>query len=299
MIPKDCTNVDLCKRLHIIDGMDTIKKNFSDVIFNEQKYSKELTICEVGTEKCLPSKPLEFKPIDYWVIHYCVSGKGYFSVNNQEYIHVTKGDVFMIPAHCLNKYYPDKNNPWSYKWIGLKGNLAKDVLLTCGLNKNSFYFHGKPDRNIEFLLDEILNDMKNTNGLSAYANTFKLLNYLKEIKFSKYTVSTKELLFKKILSDLQDLYTDDVSVENLSERYNIDRSYLFKLFKKYKNISPSEYIQKLRIQKSCFLLRKTDMTVTEISYESGFSSPSYFSKNFKKIKNITPIKYRKMYIEDD
>ncbi|WP_461874040.1 helix-turn-helix domain-containing protein [Fusicatenibacter sp.] len=47
-----------------------------------------------------------------------------------------------------------------------------------------------------------------------------------------------------------------------------------------------------RTEKSIDLLRNTDMTITEIAYETGFTSQSYYYQRFRKVKGISPVKYR-------
>ncbi|MCY7597333.1 helix-turn-helix domain-containing protein, partial [Bacillus altitudinis] len=57
--------------------------------------------------------------------------------------------------------------------------------------------------------------------------------------------------------------------------------------------SPIHYVNEYRIQQSLILLQKTDLNITEIAYQVGFSSTSYFISIFKRVKNTTPLSYRK------
>ena len=54
-----------------------------------------------------------------------------------------------------------------------------------------------------------------------------------------------------------------------------------------------EYVEDRRIRKAVNLLVETDLTLSEIAYECGFSSQSYFSYAFKKKMNLTPREYAK------
>jgi transcriptional regulator GlxA family with amidase domain len=108
--------------------------------------------------------------------------------------------------------------------------------------------------------------------------------------------SQSEQLFKSILTYINDNMSENLSVNQIAEAKNIDRTYLYKLFQTHKGIGPSEYIQDLKLQKACSLLRKSSLTITEIAYETGFSSSSYFSKFFHSKLNISPSTYRKKFI---
>ncbi|WP_438849385.1 helix-turn-helix domain-containing protein [Enterococcus sp. AZ048] len=52
----------------------------------------------------------------------------------------------------------------------------------------------------------------------------------------------------------------------------------------------------MKLQKACSLLRKSSLTITEIAYETGFSSSSYFSMFFHSKLTISPSAYRKKFI---
>ena len=70
-----------------------------------------------------------------------------------------------------------------------------------------------------------------------------------------------------------------------------------KLFSKMKGISaqtPNDFILNIRLKKASFYLReKPDMSIADITYALGFSSPKYFSKCFKDQFGVAPTIYRK------
>ena len=54
----------------------------------------------------------------------------------------------------------------------------------------------------------------------------------------------------------------------------------------------NDYINRLRIEKSVYLLTNTNLNINEISYEVGFTYPRYFSTSFKQIKGMTPTQFK-------
>lgn len=91
----------------------------ADILVNNQVLMPDFHVYEVGFEHCRPTKPVEYVPIDYWVLHYCVSGEGYFSLTGTTEKHIQSGDLFMIPAHFGNRYYPkaSKSMDLSLDWV--------------------------------------------------------------------------------------------------------------------------------------------------------------------------------------
>lgn len=272
------------------------KSEQADVVINNESISDDFNICEAGFEKCRPSKPVEYIPINYWVIHYCIDGEGYFSLTNSPKEHIRSGDIFMIPAHCGNRYYPKHDNPWTYRWIGLSGNKVEKMLGKCNLSTNDYVVHDAFDDNVAKIFEEFYQSFKQNNIFKSLSYTFSLLSYLSSKENLSDTLTEKEHLLLKITNYIKRHYSENLSVDEVAKIHNIDRSYLFKLFQKYKKTTPSRYIQNLKLQKSCSLLRKSSLSVTDISYECGFTSPSYFSKFFVSNTGMTPLTYRNKFI---
>ncbi|MGX4668112.1 helix-turn-helix domain-containing protein [Cerasibacillus sp. JNUCC 74] len=92
---------------------------------------------------------------------------------------------------------------------------------------------------------------------------------------------------------MENQYDDQLfSVKELARKVQIERSYLYRLFKKYLNINPKQYILQYRINKSTELLQKSSYSIEEIAYLVGFNSPSHFSRQFSNCKSLSPSKYR-------
>ena len=85
----------------------------------------------------------------------------------------------------------------------------------------------------------------------------------------------------------------DLSLENLSEIFNYTPIYFHKLFKASTGKTLREYVEEQRIRKAIELMLSTEMTLTQIAYECGFSSQSYFNYAFKKKMGYSPREYVK------
>lgn len=84
---------------------------------------------------------------------------------------------------------------------------------------------------------------------------------------------------------------------DVSNYLKLDRSYLYKLFKAEIGMSVHDYINKLRISRASSLLASSNLTIKDVTSESGFSDQMYFSRLFKKNKNLTPSQYREYFRE--
>ena len=82
-------------------------------------------------------------------------------------------------------------------------------------------------------------------------------------------------------------------MELIAEKGNVSKNTLYRGFKAAFGTTVSEYINQKRVEKAEKLLLGTDLSVEEISQQTGFSSSAYFAANFKRIKGISPLKFRK------
>ena len=80
----------------------------------------------------------------------------------------------------------------------------------------------------------------------------------------------------------------DLNVEKLAKELHTSRSNLYRFIKKKIGKTATELIKEIKLKKSIELLKSTELTVSEVSYCVGFSSPSYFAKCFKKYFKISP-----------
>lgn len=98
----------------------------------------------------------------------------------------------------------------------------------------------------------------------------------------------------KILRFLREQAIAGLSVNEVIENFDISRSTIERLVKKYFNRTPKEEMLRIQIEEAGNLLRRTDLSLARIAVQSGFRSVSYFIATFSRISGISPLKYRKM-----
>lgn len=86
-----------------------------------------------------------------------------------------------------------------------------------------------------------------------------------------------------------------LSVSSISEKCNVHRNQLLRIFKDKLGMGPQEYLIKYRMSKGAQLLLTTKLTVKEISSAVGYENQLHFSRAFKKVYGISPVNFRKEY----
>lgn len=120
---------------------------------------------------------------------------------------------------------------------------------------------------------------------------------LYNLHLSKITASSEDTALRRdllrSLDYLQAHYADPLSLSQLAQSAGYSESYYCRSFRHYTDSTPFEYLNRIRIVKSCELLSSTDKKVTEIASLVGFNNISYFNRMFMKIMGVTPKAYRR------
>jgi signal transduction histidine kinase/DNA-binding response OmpR family regulator/ligand-binding sensor domain-containing protein len=113
------------------------------------------------------------------------------------------------------------------------------------------------------------------------------------LDFHNLKVSKTDEQFLKNLQEAikEDLVQTDFTSERLSKLMCMSRMQLHRKLKALLGLSTSEFIRNERLKLAISLLEKSDSTVSEIAYQTGFNTPSYFMKCFKEVYHCTPTEY--------
>jgi AraC-like DNA-binding protein len=97
---------------------------------------------------------------------------------------------------------------------------------------------------------------------------------------------------------IQKSYDRKITLDDIAAAGSVCRSRCCQLFGKYAGQTPGAYLTRHRINKSCEMLKETNMPVVEVSMACGFQSPSYFTYIFQKEIGTTPREYRNRFNGD-
>ena len=85
----------------------------------------------------------------------------------------------------------------------------------------------------------------------------------------------------------------ELNVEDLGKEMGLSRVQLYRKIKSLTNFAPNELLRMARLKKAASLLASSDMTIAEVGYEVGFTSPSYFTKCYKEQFGESPTEFLK------
>jgi ligand-binding sensor domain-containing protein/signal transduction histidine kinase/DNA-binding response OmpR family regulator len=146
--------------------------------------------------------------------------------------------------------------------------------------------------NGEILLSRIKNLLRSRDKLKEYF--FSKEATLPELSSTNLKLLDKEKIFLRKLKTiiLNNLKTENATVDAIAKDIGMSRSSLFRKIKAITGKNINEYIRKVRIEKAAYLIKEEDTTISQAAYEVGFNSINYFRRVFKEELGELPSKYK-------
>jgi len=230
--------------------------------------------------------------IEEYILIYCTDGEGVVEVNGYKY-RIKSEEVFCIPRNRKHRYYASGKNPWSIFWIHFKGaNTEYFPLDQCNvIRMNS----GPANNRLMFLFELLFRVLERNYTLGNFIYISQVLSMiLSEVYFREKIdeTSTQNKYITAIIRYMYKHIKEDLALEDIVRDFELSKSYINVIFKKYTRHAPIEFFIGLKMQEACKLLKSTGMYVKEVSAELGYDDPYYFSRIFKKFVGVSPKTYK-------
>lgn len=98
---------------------------------------------------------------------------------------------------------------------------------------------------------------------------------------------------RNILQSVEEnIQNSEFRIDDLAEAMSMSRTVFYRKVKSLMGVSPVDFVKTMRIKRAVQLLEQDELTVSEVGYMSGFTTPQYFSRVFKEAMGCTPKEYK-------
>ena len=195
--------------------------------------------------------------------------------------------LFFDPEIVLRQMYPD-NEYYQKKILKL-------------INRKYIFVHMEHYPQLMGVIQLIVEEMRQKRDF--YRDTVKslvralILEIARLNKDEETEVELREhpgiIQISPALNYISNNYSDSIKIEVLATLCNMSETHFRRLFEEYINMTPVDYINMIRVQMACEIMKKTSSTMDEVAMKSGFAATCTFNRNFKKIVGITPYQWKK------
>lgn len=242
-------------------------------------------------------------------LYYLCSGERYYFIKDKTY-HIKKGSFVLVNKYDIHSTTNLASLGHERFLIGFTEEFLKPLLeatdaphlLDCfksnirviELNLQNQHF-------VESILNTMLHEYKAENtGYHAYLQTAMTQLLLIINRHSNQAdnpdsgyINASHKTISQITGYINNNYSDDINLQDLSEKFYISPYYFSRTFKKVSGLSFIEYLNNVRIKEAQKLLLNTNMSIMEVCEAVGYKSNTHFGRVFKKITGMSPLAYKK------
>lgn len=278
---------------------ETVKS--SRILYTPSQFAKNclLYLQEIGTLQAQKPHISKRENLDSYLFFYVSAGSGTLFYENVSY-ELHTGDYVFID--CRKGYYHETSadNPWQLSWIHFHGPTASAIYEkyierggTCIFHPNHPEIYQSIYQNLFTTAsgDSYVRDMEINTGLANL-----LAELMKDAWHSDHIILAGKRSDLAVIKDYLDQhYQEKIALDDLAQRYHINKFYLTRIFKDQFGLSINSYLLSVRITHAKSLLRFSDQTTDAIGITCGIGSGYYFSRVFKQVEGISPSEYRKKW----
>lgn len=271
-----------------------MNSNYKNSYKVTEKELVSLSVYNVGFQKC--DALYQWGPgiRDHYLIHYIISGKGFYKSDRRLH-ELRAGDAFLVYPNTEVLYHAAEDDPWEYAWVGFTGSDASMILNATDFSPETPFIRNVPSgesirRQILHIYDARGNQFEHAVEMTGRLYTMLAL-FLHGVSRSGAPNSANSYVQKGV-EFISSNYSYAITVEDIAAYVGVSRSQLFRSFQTVLGQSPKEYLTDFRMKQACYLLEHSNLSVTAIANSLGFDSSLYFSRTFHKQKGVSPKMFR-------
>lgn len=251
---------------------------------------------------------------EYIEILYCLSGEYSVILNNVTHS-FTKGDLIVINPNMVHIIHVHKIGDYSvfqfppnFLYTAVHSAIEPKYILPFVTQDTAAQNHFTNAELCNTILPETLKKISEEFSEQRYGYEFALKIYSEQIflwilrKWNEqgftlresYTDKKWTQTINKVLDYVWENYDQNITAKDMAKMCFVTYGHFSSVFKKATGQAFVKYLNNVRLMQSKKLLLKTDLSVTEIAQQTGFSTSSYYIEQFKKTEGLSPHKYRKI-----
>ncbi len=260
----------------------------------DPKKKYELAIVFGGIEKCAPDFEIKRQTYPYYVIEIPIRGLCTLKIAGKTHKLAPNHIGGFVPG-VAHHYKCDVNEPMEHIFIVFFGSQAKQLFEKAGLHKGNVLKMKKTGEILylaESILKKAFEKSVNSNELCcSYLRTL-LLEQSSDISPAANSLSASMNTYTRCRKFIDENFSTLFLPSQVAQKCNVNVRYMSRLFRQYADITPHEYIMRLKLNKAANLLLTTNLAVHHIAQSAGFADPYHFSRNFKNFHGVSPNQYR-------
>ena len=249
-----------------------------------------------GCEHCRPGYRINRSDFPFFSIEFVARGKGVVVLRGSEYS-LYAGRVFSYGPGIAHVITTDAADPLVKYFVDFIGPDSQNMLQKFGPNLGHVAQVASPEAILRIFEDLIKNGQTGSpyTSLLCTAILQQLILKTAETSIVEHTHTTTAFYtYQKSREIIRKYCLTLRSLDQIAEECRIDGAYLCRLFKRFDNQSPYQYLMRLKMNVAAQRLQSPNTSVKEVAFELGFGDPFHFSRAFKRIFGMPPSTFKSL-----
>ena len=206
------------------------------------------------------------------------------------------GDVMLLLPARREYFEFDKHHPTEHSYMHWYNDPMPDELLASLDNLPSILpLSNTMNQLVERALALRYSTLPTREQLSKMIAMEMLWQYIGEsqVTINEMRDTHKNHIFSTARQYIHKHYNESITLSDIAEASSVSETHLIRIFNKYAQTTPINYLWDLRITQALELLHRTGLSISEIAMQTGFKTSYHFSRRIREKTGCTPTEFRK------
>ena len=250
-----------------------------------------------GSERCLPDYRIQRTSFPFLTIEFVARGRGTLRLRHQKH-QLQAGSVFCYGPGIPHQIATDSSEPLVKYFIDFSGRRAMSLLREATLAPGRFLQLAAPGE-VRGVFDELIR-----NGLKAGRHAARICATLLELLVLKIAESRVPMSagetqsfanFQHCRRHIVEQFARLRTLEQITRECHVNGAYLCRLFRRYEQQSPYQFLLRLKMNLAAELLLQPNSLIKQVGERIGFEDPFHFSRAFKGVFGVSPAAFRRLH----
>lgn len=256
--------------------------------------NRQLAVVCGGLERCKPDYAIDRKTFPFYSIEYVACGRGEVDLKGKT-CPLQPGRLFSygpgVPHHIVG----DKTDTLVKYFVDFTGSRAMMLLRSCGLSPGRVS-EVVPANALQPLFDELIqagSQVRRESGILC-AKLLECLALRIAGAFASLAGAESQafVTFQRCRQHIEQHSLRLRTLEQIADECHVNNAYLCRLFRRYDNQSPRQYLLRLKMNYAAQRLQQHGALVKKVAGEAGFADPFHFSRVFTSVFGLPPSAFR-------
>ncbi len=291
------------------------EKALKTLVENRQAFT--LKNCELNVFETLQSSTLVPLTFTDFVVTSMIRGKKVMHLFDEPSFEYLPGESVLVPANVTMKIdFPEASNKNPTQCIALALDQMKIDQIIARLNEDYPRLGGEADWHLKRNEYHFLNNLELAQNLNklikicsgnalgkdiladlALQELIVHIIQSQNLQSAATATNSNDNELNYVISYIRANISEKIQIDELSEKACMSRTSFYRAFKREFNLSPLDFILKEKIKKAKSLLNDSAISISEVSYQLGFTDLNYFGRQFKKLEGISPSQFRHLLVK--